>query len=124
MVLTAWQDGDTSSLASAMEPDVVFSSPAFDYSGRRAVVHMFGLISQVLDEIDPVGSWCRDHDTLYRFDARVAGDEVQGIVHEVRNDAGQLVHVTLFLRPFVVLRDAMRAMGQLLEQSPLPAPPA
>ncbi|WP_280398976.1 nuclear transport factor 2 family protein [Nocardia carnea] len=123
-VLTTWRTGDTDSLAEILAPDAVFSSPVADYRGRPAVLHMLGLISQVLHEPGAVRRWSRDHDTVYRFRAHVAGAEVQGMLHEERDEAGRLVHITLFLRPYSSLREAIRAMARLLEQSPLDEPPA
>lgn len=123
-VLTTWRNGDTEALAEILAPDAVFSSPVADYRGRPAVLHMLGLISQVLHEPDAVRRWSRDHDTVYRFRARVAGAEVQGMLHEERDEKGRLAHITLFLRPYSSLREAIRAMGRLLEQSPLDGPPA
>ncbi|MGI5219799.1 hypothetical protein [Nocardia sp. CA-290969] len=123
-VLTSWRDGDTDPLIETLAPDAVFSSPVADYRGRSTVGHMLGLISRVLDEPVPVRRWSLDHDNVYRFRARVGRDEVQGILHEERDEAGQLAHITLFLRPYSALREAIRAMSRLLEQSPPAGPSA
>ncbi len=102
--------------------DATFSSPVADYHGRANVLHMFELISQVLGEVDQAQPYSGERGTVYRFTALVAGRQLEGVLHEERNEAGQLLRITLFLRPFAALRTAIGAMGRLLEQSPLPAP--
>ncbi|WP_063020035.1 nuclear transport factor 2 family protein [Nocardia niwae] len=121
-ILSAWRAGDTASLAAMVAEDATFSSPVADYHGRANVLHMFELISQVLGEVDQAQPYSGERGTVYRFTALVAGRQLEGVLHEERNEAGQLLRITLFLRPFAALRTAIGAMGRLLEQSPLPAP--
>jgi hypothetical protein len=42
------------------------------------------------------------------------------MLREQRDSSGALAHVTLYLRPYRVLRAAMARMGELLARSPLP----
>lgn len=122
-VLTAWQTGDTGALAATVSDDVVFSSPVADYRGRDAALHILGLIAAAIEEPRPIHVRSGDGDAFHRFVAQVRGSELQGVLHEERDPAGRLVHITLFLRPYSVLRTAMGTMRRLLESSPLPAQP-
>lgn len=118
-VLSAWRSGD--SLSDALADDVTFSSPVADYHGRPNASHILGLIAEVLEEVDQTAAWGDDRESVYAFTARVADHELQGIVREERAETGKLTHVTLFLRPYAVLRTAIGRMREALERSPLPA---
>jgi hypothetical protein len=101
--------------------EVTFSSPFADYRGRADVVHLFGLIARVIQT--PVvtaaatdGTW-----TYTSLTGIVGGRGLQGVVCERHDEHGVLVHATLFVRPYHVLRAAMDAMGRLLADAPLPS---
>jgi hypothetical protein len=53
------------------------------------------------------------------FTARVSDTEVQGMLREERSESGALTHVTIFVRPYHVLRAVIAKMRQLMEDSPL-----
>jgi hypothetical protein len=57
---------------------------------------------------------------VFAFAARVHGDPVQGMLRERRDQAGKLVNVTLFLRPYRTLGKAIEKMQALVSESPLP----
>jgi hypothetical protein len=101
--------------------EVTFSSPFADYRGRADVIHLFGLIARVLQ--GPVvtaaatdGTW-----TYTSLTGIVGGRGLQGVVCERHDEDGVLVHATLFLRPYHVLRAALDVMGRLLADAPLPS---
>jgi hypothetical protein len=101
--------------------DVTFSSPFADYHGRADVLHLFGLIGRVLatpavTDAATQGDW-----TYTSFTGSVDGREFDAVVRERYDDAGRLLHGTLFLRPYHSLRAAMAAMGRLLADAPLPS---
>jgi hypothetical protein len=120
-VLSAWRLGDGGSLSDVLAEDATFSSPVADYHGRENASHILGLIAGVLDAVDQTGAWGDDREGVYAFTARVAEHELQGILREERAETGKLTHVTLFPRPYTVLRMAIIRMREALEQSPLPA---
>ncbi|MGW1741075.1 hypothetical protein ACWCPQ_19960 [Nocardia sp. NPDC001965] len=122
-VLTAWRSGDTGALAATVSDDVVFSSPVADYRGRDAALHILGLIAAVIEEPRPIRALSGADDAFHRFVAQVGGTELHGVLHEESDSTGRLVHITLFLRPYSVLRTAMGTMRRLLETSPLPVRP-
>ncbi|MFB9838113.1 hypothetical protein [Actinoallomurus acaciae] len=74
----------------------------------------------MLDGVGQTAAWGDDREGVYAFTARVADRELQGIVREERAETGRLTHVTLFLRPYAVLRTAIGEMREALERSPLP----
>jgi hypothetical protein len=119
-ILSAWQTHDAGALADLLAEAVTFSSPVADYHGRESAAHMLGLIAAVLEDVDPVRGWDDGRERLSAFTARVDDGELQGILREERGPAGQLVRVTLFLRPQAVLRVAIGKMRRRLADSPLP----
>jgi hypothetical protein len=116
--------GDSGSLSEVLAEDATFSSPVADYHGHGNAAHVLGLIAGVLEAVNQTGAWSDDREGVYAFTARVAGHDLQGILREERAETGKLTHVTLFLRPYAVLRMAINRMREALEQSPLPARPA
>ncbi|WP_157106155.1 hypothetical protein [Nocardia sienata] len=122
-VLTAWQTGGIDVLAAAVADAVVFSSPVTDYRGRDAALHILGLIGEVIENPTLIEQQEGETTTFSRFAASTGGDELHGVLHEERDSTGRLVHITLFLRPFAVLRTAMAGMRARLERAPLPVRP-
>lgn len=104
--------------------DAVFSSPVADYRGRANVAHMLSVIATVLSGVEETATWPGDRDRAFSFTAKASGAELQGVLREERDAHGRLHHVTLFLRPYRVLRAAIATMAQRLEDSPLPDPAA
>jgi hypothetical protein len=104
-IVSALRSGDTGPLSGLLADDAVFSSP-------------------VIEEIAPgqewVREWAGERDCVYTFTAQVSGEQVQGLMREQRGSAGTLTHVTLFLRPYSVLRTAIAKMSRLMTDSPLP----
>jgi hypothetical protein len=120
LILPVWQRRGTGALADLLAEDVTFSSPVADYHGRENAAHMLSLIATVLDDVDPVRGWSDERESLSAFTARVDDGELQGMLREERGPAGTLVRVTLFLRPYPVLRAAIATMRQRLADAPLP----
>ena len=81
---------------------------------------MLGLIARVLRDVRAGPQWGDGNETVSAFTARFQGEEMQGMLREQRDSSGALAHVTLYLRPYRVLRAAMARMGELLARSPLP----
>ncbi len=101
--------------------EVSFSSPFADYDGRADVLHLFGLIGQVLHEPVVTGGATDGVWTYTSFTGSVDGRELEAVVRERHDPAGRLVHALLFLRPYASLRAAMNAMGRLFADAPLPS---
>jgi hypothetical protein len=120
VILPVWQRRGTGALTDLLAEDATFSSPVADYHGRENVAHMLGLIAAMLDDVTPVRWWGDERESVSAFTARVDDGELQGILREERGPAGTLVQVTLFLRPYSVLRAAIATMRQRLADAPLP----
>jgi len=104
-----------------LDDGIRFRSPFADYAGRDDVTHLLGLVSEVLTEVRPVRRLSAGTTTMTLFDARVADEAVQGVLCEERGDECRVIDAMLTVRPYVGLRVAMRAMGALMEASPLPS---
>jgi hypothetical protein len=115
-----WRTGGTGALTDLLAEDATFSSPVADYHGRENAAHLLGLIATVINDVDPVRRWGGERESVSAFTGRIDEGELQGILREERNPEGQIVHVTLFLRPYRVVRAAIAAMQQRLADSPLP----
>ena len=122
-IVSALRSGDIGSVSGELADDVVFSSPVADYRGRAAVSHLLGLISTVLEEVEPGREWIGDGGRVHAFTAQVSGEPIQGMLHETDGAAGTLAQITLFLRPYAALRIAIARMAGLLADSPLPGKP-
>ena len=107
-------DPELAGLDELLTDHVRFRSPYADYAGRDEVGHLFGLIRQVLVELQPTLQLADDAHTVTMFDARVPGEQVQGVLYEEHDGSGRLVDATLTLRPYAGLRAAMRAMQELM----------
>jgi hypothetical protein len=104
-----------------LAPDVGFTSPFAEYRGRGDVAHLFGKIARVLDrprmiEIGRIGD-----DRLISLIARVDAAPIEGMVRERHDARGRLAGVTLYLRPYRTLGEAIRRMGAMLAEDPLPS---
>jgi hypothetical protein len=96
--------------------EVSFRSPYTDYSGRGEVAHLVSLIRQVLVELTPVQQLREHGKTMTLFDARVADQDVQGMLYEEQDGNGRVRHAMLTIRPYAGLRASMRAMQALMEE--------
>lgn len=112
---------DAGSVVSLISDDVVFSSPVAEYRGRADVVHLLGCIARVLRDLAPTGESSDGVSRLTTLTARVGEHPVEGVLREYHDDAGQLTHATLFLRPYTALRAAIKEMSKLLAGAPLPS---
>jgi hypothetical protein len=84
------------------------------------VIHLFGLIARVLQAPVVTGAATDGTWTYTSLTGNVSGHELQGLVCERHDEDGLLMHATLYLRPYHLLRVAMDAMGRLLSDAPLP----
>jgi hypothetical protein len=115
------QSTESGALGSRLADDAVFLSPVAEYSGRRDVAHILGLVSQVVSDIRPCRTWAGDGESVHAFTARVGDRTVDGMLRERWTQTGELSRVTLFLRPYRALAAAIEQMTNLLAQSPLPS---
>jgi hypothetical protein len=104
-----------------LDDGIRFRSPFADYAGREDVTHLLGLVTEVLTEVRLVRRLSAGTTTMTLFEARVEDEDVQGVLCEERGDECRVIDAMLTIRPYAGLRTAMRAMGGLMEASPLPS---
>ena len=111
-LLSAIRARDREALAALVADDVVFYSPATTYHGREQVVHLLALIGGVLEDVTAT----REVETVTFIKGRSEGDDLNGVLVEVRDDDGRIVEVMLLLRPLAALQKAVvRMAGALAE---------
>ncbi len=121
VILPLWQSGDSDVLPGVLAEQVTFSSPVTDYHGRANAAHVLGLIARVLEDVEQTAEWDAERETVCAFAARMHDEHLEGMLRERRDESGQVVHVTLFLRPYRTLGRAIEQMRELLVESPLPS---
>lgn len=120
-LIDALADPPSAGVETILGEDVRFRSPYADYTGRADVAHLVALIRDVLVEVEPVHRLGERAATTTVFEARVADEDVQGMLFERCDDAGRLVDAMLTIRPYAGLRAAMKAMQSRMEDAPLPS---
>ncbi|MCC3313987.1 hypothetical protein [Nocardia africana] len=120
LILRVWQSKDSTQLPDLLAEEATFSSPVADYHGRARAAHLLATISTVLDSVQQTQQWTDGQDGMFAFTARFADRELQGVLREELSATGSLTHVTLFLRPYRVLRAAIAEMARRLDDSPPP----
>ncbi|MFB7718789.1 hypothetical protein [Nocardia sp. NPDC056100] len=120
LVLRLWQSKDATPFPALLAEEAIFSSPVADYHGRARAAHLLGTIATVLDSVHQTRQWTDGQQGMFAFTARFADQEMQGVLREELSETGSLTHVTLFLRPYRVLRAAIAEMARRLEDSPPP----
>jgi hypothetical protein len=115
------QAPDRAALEGLLAEDTRFHSPVADYQGRADVAHLLSLIASIVRDVQPTRE-LEDGETRATFiDAMVEDTPLQGVFLERYDDDGELVDVTLMLRPLAGLQVALGAMAAALEASPLPS---
>ncbi|MGW4248733.1 hypothetical protein [Nocardia sp. NPDC004722] len=120
LILPVWQSKDTELLPGLLAEEATFSSPVADYHGRGRAAHLLATIATVLDSVRETRQWADGQQRVFAFSARFADQELEGVLREEVSDTGSLTQVTLFLRPYRVLRAAIAEMARRLDDSPPP----
>jgi hypothetical protein len=120
-LIDALVDPSSTGVEATFGDHVRFRSPYADYEGRADVTHLVGLIRGVLVDVEPVERLRDQTAMISLFDARVADEDVQGMLFERHDDAGRLVDAMLTIRPYSGLRAAFKAMQARMEEAPLPS---
>jgi hypothetical protein len=120
-LFAALADPSSAGVDPALATEVRFRSPYADYAGPADVGHLVGLIRGVLTDVQAVERLHDEAAAVSLFEARVADEEVQGMLFERHDDAGRLVDAMLTIRPYSGLRAAMKAMAARMEAAPLPS---
>jgi hypothetical protein len=113
-LLTAIRERDRGALAAMVADDVIFNSPATTYRGRDQVVDLLVLVGTVLEDATATG----EVETVTFVRGHVDGEELNGVLVEIRDDDGRIAEITLLLRPLATLQVAVRQMARALAEGP------
>jgi hypothetical protein len=111
-LLSAIREHDREALAALVADDVVFYSPATVYRGREQVVDLLALIGTVLEDVTAT----REVETVTFIKGRSEGDELDGVLVEVKGDDGRIAEITLLLRPLTSLQRAVVRLARALAE--------
>lgn len=103
---------DHAAMTAAMSEDVEFHSPvAFrPFVGREAVAGLFSALLETFDAFEYTDELNEGDTTALVFNARVGDKKVQGLDLLRHNDAGEVEHFTVMIRPL----SALTAMGEAM----------
>ena len=110
----AISEQDRGALDAMVADDVVFNGPVTTYSGRDQVVHLLALIGTVLDDITPTG----EVETVTFVKAQLDGEDIDGVLVEIRDDNDRIAEITLLMRPLATVQAAVRRMARALAEGP------
>jgi ketosteroid isomerase-like protein len=111
-LLRAIRERDRSALAAMVADDVVFHGPVTTYRGRDQVVHLLALTGSVLQDVTAT----REVETVTFIRGYSDGEELDGVLVEIRDADGRIAEITLLLRPLAALQAAVRRMARALAE--------
>lgn len=106
-LLPLWRSGDAESQPHLLAEDATFSSPVTDYHRRAQAAYMLGLIARVLDIVEQGSGWHTGTETVSAFTPRVGRDQMQGMLGEQHDETDRPTQLTLSLRPYSTLGEAI-----------------
>ena len=115
-LLSAIRERDREALAAIVADEVVFHSPSTIYRGREQVVDVLALIGSVLVDVTAT----REVETVTFIKGRSEGEELDGVLVEIKDANGRIVEITLLLRPLATLQKAVVQMARALAEGPQP----
>jgi hypothetical protein len=104
---------DADAVAELLAPDVVFHSPMTErirFEGKDEVAALHRDIFAVLEDIDTTDPLALGDTRSFSFRARVHGVELEAINLVRFNEQGQIVEVTVFVRPLPGLATLFAAL--------------
>ncbi|MFC4944575.1 nuclear transport factor 2 family protein [Pseudonocardia sp. GCM10023141] len=112
---TAIEDKDVDAAVALFAVDAVFNSPVVHkpYRGREALRVILGAVVQVFSDFRYTGEYAGERGHVLEFAATVGDRELQGVDILRAGDGGELVELTVLVRPYsaaTVLREQMAAL--------------
>jgi ketosteroid isomerase-like protein len=111
-LLGAIRERDREALGAMVADDVVFNSPATTYRGRDQVVDLLALVGSVFEDATATG----EVETVTFVKGHVDGDQLDGVLVEVRDADGRIAEITLLLRPLATVQAAVRRLARALAE--------
>jgi hypothetical protein len=109
----AGERGDADAIAELLAPDVVFHSPMTErvvFEGRDEVVALHRDIFAVVEGIETTEPLMLGDAGAFSFRARVREVELEAMNLVRLNDTGQIVELTVFIRPLPALATLFSAL--------------
>jgi ketosteroid isomerase-like protein len=110
---TAGERGDADAVAELLAPDIVFHSPMTErirFEGKDEVAALHRDIFAVLEDIDTTEPLVLGDTQAFSFRARVRGVELEAMNVVRCNESGQIVELTVFVRPLPGLATLFAAL--------------
>ena len=122
--LARWQyyvkNPDHQALWDMLHPDAVFESPVVHtpQRGREIVFKYLASADKVLggEGFRYTGQWLNDSSAIIEFENVINGIKVNGIDMITWNDAGQIVHFKVMVRPLKAIQMVHQMMGEMLQK--------
>jgi hypothetical protein len=111
-LLGAIRERDREALAAMVADDVVFNGPVTTYQGRDQVVLLLALVGGVLDDLEATG----EVEIVTFVKGHLDGEDLNGVLIEIRNDDDRITEITLLLRPLTLLQTAVQRMARALAE--------
>jgi hypothetical protein len=110
---------DLHAMEAALAPEVEFRSPAVfkTYEGRDATMGLLRLVVEVFEDFEYTDEVESGDSACLVFKARVGDRELEGIDYLQLNGEGQIVRLTVLVRPLSGLTALAEAMGARLAQA-------
>jgi hypothetical protein len=108
--LEAIANRDRDALVGLLAEDVVFHSPVQTYRGRDQVVHLLVTIGGILEAFEVT----REAAGATFFATKVEEHPMDGVLDVHTNQAGDVIELTLMLRPLAALQAAVARMTRAL----------
>ena len=96
--------------------DVVFNSPVTTYRGRDQVADILAVIGSILEDVTAT----REVETVTFVKGHLDGEELDGVLVEIRDDEDRIAEITLLLRPLATLQAGVRRMARALAEGGQP----
>ncbi|MBC7504976.1 MAG: nuclear transport factor 2 family protein [Sandarakinorhabdus sp.] len=115
------QDPDPAALYAMLHPDAVFESPVVHnpQRGRDIVFKYLSSADKVLGGpgFHYVGEWTGPNSVILNFQTIINGIKVDGIDMITWNDAGQITHFKVMVRPLKAVNMLHQMMGEMLAKA-------
>jgi len=123
--LERWHDHiknpDHAALFAMLHPDAVFESPVVHtpQRGRDIVFKYLASADKVLGGPGFVytGEWTAPNSAILEFENTVNGIKINGIDMITWNDAGQIIHFKVMVRPLKAMNMLHQLMGEMLAKA-------
>jgi hypothetical protein len=111
-LLSAIRERDRGALAAMVADDVVFNSPVTTYRGRDQVVDILAVIGSILEDV----SATREVETVTFVKGYLDGEQLDGVLVEIRDDDDRIAEITILLRPLAAVQKAVVRLARAMTE--------